>query len=118
MSKAKRVEWKGFINVYLRPNDKAAIKQNPIDDSGIIGLVEGLTNEGYKVSLTYSDRGSFYTATVYGNTAGHINAGYALSIRHSDYYVAFSALNYIFDNIGLGGGWEENYGSTQGNNDW
>lgn len=114
----KKVSWRGFVNVYLRPGDKAAIKQNLLDAEGFVQLVDTLATSGYKVSVAYSESGGFYTVTAYGNDWGSKNAGLALSLRHSDLIVAYSALNYVLDNVDPNEGWEEHFGSVGGSNDW
>lgn len=115
---SQKVTWKGFINVHLTKSDKAVIRDNPLSDARIIDFITKRAQDGYKVSLSYSERGGFYTVTVYGNETTNINAGYALSIRHSDFGVAYTALNYVLDQCGDAESWEDHFGTAGNNLDW
>lgn len=112
-----KVRWNGFVNVYLSKADKAAIKSSLLDDAAIIRLVEHLTENGYKVSTSYSQAGGFYTVTAYGNVPDCPNAGWAMSLRHSSLVVAYSSLQHVLGVEGVSEDWSERF-TTVDDNDW
>lgn len=116
-SAVEKVSWKGFVNVYLNAADKKAIKHNLATPEEVMGLLEALSGDGYKVSVTYSEKGGFYTVTAYGNDPSCINAGWAMSLRHSDLVVAFSALRHVVEMEGVSGDWSERF-TTVNDNNW
>lgn len=117
VTEVKRVEWKGFVNVYLNSQEKAYIKDNQLDELGIVHLIQRLADSNYKFSCSYSIGGGFYTVTAYGNTPDNPNAGWAMSLKHSDFIVALTALNHCLEEAGDKGDWGERY-TTAAGNDW
>lgn len=115
--KPKKVEWQGFVNVYLNSQEKQYIKENELDDNGLIDLVQRLADSNYKFSCSFSDRGGFYTVTAYGNTPDNPNAGWAMSLKHSDFRIAMTALNHCLQEAGEKGSWAERYVAASGH-DW
>ena len=111
-----KVEWKGFVNVYLNSADKAAIRANPISGEGVFRMVERLTEEGYKLSVTYSASGGFYTVTCYGSDPSKINAGYAMSLRHGDLSIALSSINHVMDEDSVGVSWADRFTKVDDHN--
>lgn len=112
-----KVNFRGFVNVYLKPHEKAQIKANLLTPQAASIFLEELTGNGYKFSLSRSSDDKFFTATAYCTDFRKANAGYGLSQRHSDYLVALSALQWCFGLEGFDGNWEEVWGAGN-EDDW
>lgn len=113
----QKAEWTGFINVYLTATEKKKIKTNPLPDMALVEFMNNVTETGYKLSITYAEKGGFHTATLYGQWQGMANAGYAMSCRHSDMVIALTALEHCYETAGENGSWAERF-TTAGDNDW
>lgn len=101
-----KAKWAGFIPVYLNPEEKREIKKALMSEDAVLTFLEDMCASGYKVSVSYSTRGSFYSVTAYGNESGHVNEGWAMTLRHSDLRTAFTALAFTNEHHGLLGDWE------------
>lgn len=112
-----KVTFRGFVNVYLKPHEKAQIKAQLLEAPALIIFLEELCANGYKFSLTRSVDDKFYTATAYCTDFRKANAGYGLSQRHSDSVVAVSALQWCFGLEGFDGDWEAVWGAGS-DDDW
>lgn len=112
-----KVQFRGFVNVYLKPHEKAQIKSELLDAAGAWDFIEELAGNGYKFSLTLSNDEKFYTATAYCTDFRKANAGLGLSQRHSNYLVALTALKWCFGLEGYDCDWSEVWG-TADNDDW
>lgn len=113
----KKAKWAGFVNVYLSPEDKKAIKANLPSSDSIVKFIELMGMKGYKFSVSHSLRGDFYTATLYGQYEEGSNAGYAMSLKHSDLSTAIAALMHCQEMAGMDGDWSDRF-TTSGGNDW
>ena len=112
-----KVNFRGFVNVYLKPQEKQQIKDNLLTDGQAMEFVAKLVGSGYKFSLSLSNDGKTHTATAYCTDFKMANAGYGLSMRHSDYLVAVTALQWCFVLEGYDANWEEIWGTTS-DDDW
>jgi len=112
-----KVQFRGFVNVYLKPHEKAQIKKDLLTPDAAWVFIEELTGNGYKFSLTRSSDDKFYTATAYCNDFRKANAGYGLSQRHSDHLVAITALQWCFGLEGFDADWEAVWGAGA-DDDW
>lgn len=112
-----KVTWQGFVNVYLNSQEKKQIKENLLSEDHAFIFIQTAAEVGYKFSLTYSEKGGFYSATLYGNTPGGANAGFAMSLRHADACTAISALSFAVGEDGWKSDWSERF-TTVGSNDW
>lgn len=117
VARKKAVKFQGFVSIGLSKAEKKFIKENLLEWSGIHNFIVSACELGYKVSMTLSAEGEFYTVTLYGNHADNPNAGYAASIRHSDLLVAYSALAHVMREEGLTNDWKERF-SIAGDDDW
>ena len=111
------VKFRGFVKVSLKEQEKKQIKANLLDEAGCTGFIHELVGNGYKYSLSLSSDGKFYTATAYCNDFRKANAGYGLSMRHADYLVAITALQWCFGLEGYDSDWAEVWGVAD-DNDW
>ena len=114
---AGKVKFQGFVNVYLNPQEKKQIKANLLDSEQILDFIQLAADEGYKFSLSFSDSGGFYSATLYGNEVSCGNPGYAMTIRHADVQTAVSGLAFVVGQDGWKSDWAERF-TTAGDNDW
>ena len=112
-----KVTWRGFVNVYLNPQEKDYVKNHILSDAQIVEFIGEAAENGYKYSATYSRHGNFFTVTLYGNTPGQPNAGYAMSLRHADFATAVSALSFVVGEEGWKNDWTERF-TAVGDNDW
>lgn len=112
-----KVNFRGFVKVYLKPQEKQEIKANLLDAAGILDFIGRLTDSGYKFSLSRSSDGKTGTATAYCNDFRMANAGLGISMRHGDFQVAITALQWILDQEGLQADWSEVYG-VESEDDW
>lgn len=112
-----KVNFRGFVKVYLKPQEKQLIKDNLLDAAGAMAFVEELTDSGYKFSFSRSSDGKTGTATAYCNDFRMANAGLGISMRHGDFLVALTALQWVINQEGLQADWSEVYG-VDNDSDW
>lgn len=113
----EKVQWQGFVNVYLTRQEKEHVKSNPLDYADAVQFLADAAEAGYKVSVSYTPKPGFFTVTLYGNVPGHVNAGWAMSLRHADLLVAVSAANHVAGEDGLNSDWSERFDTASGH-DW
>lgn len=112
-----KVQWQGFVNVYLNRTEKEHVKEHPLDYAAALQFLADCAEAGYKVSQTYTEKPGYFTVTLYGNRPGHPNAGWAMSLRHADFLVAVSALHHVAGEDGLTSDWGERFDTASGH-DW
>jgi len=105
-SSSGKAVWKGFYNVYLTAADKKAIKQLDLEKQPPDRLVQELSENGYKVSVTYQPKQDYFTVTAYAHLADHVNAGYACSCRHADLATAIAGIWFTVAEKGDWGAWD------------
>lgn len=113
----KRAKWQGFVNVYLSGAEKQQIRKEVFGADWYFQFIETVTAAGYKLSVSYSEAGGFYSVTLTGQYEGRPNAGVAMSLKHSELDVAFTALWWCLEQAGLNGDWAERYTLSDGM-DW
>ena len=113
----KKVKFQGFVSVNLNKEERTAVKEMVLTDGGTVEFFTQAAEMGYKVSVSFSDKGEFYTVTLYGNHSDNKNAGYAMSMRHKDMLVCIAAFYFLFSDTGMDESWEERFDTTD-NNDW
>ncbi len=113
----KKVKFQGFVSVNLNKEERVAVKEMELTDGQIIEFWTHAAELGYKVSVSFSDKGEFYTVTLYGNHSENKNAGYAMSMRHKDMLVCIAAFYFLFADTSMGESWGERF-DTDDNNDW
>lgn len=112
-----KVQWQGFVNVYLTKQEKSHVKDNPLDYADALQFLSDASQAGYKVSITWTEPPGFFTVTLYGNRPGHPNAGWAMSLRHSDLLTAISAVHHVAGEDGLNSDWADRFDTASGH-DW
>lgn len=85
-------KWVGFVDVELTPADKALCAQLSSDWDAVWADIEGLVEEGYKLSLSYDDAHTTWNASVTCRQVGSANKGYTLSGRGGTLARAVSAV--------------------------
>lgn len=95
--KSKKVEWQGFVRIYLTPEDKKAVKDALMQEDEVLNFMEVMALAGYKISTSYSSLGNFYSVTLYGNHLDNPNAGWAMTLRHKDLQTAYTALSFAHE---------------------
>lgn len=113
----KEAKWQGFVNVYLTPEEKKQIKQNPLSAEECLYFLGDMAQAGYKASFTWSIAGEFWSVSLTGKYQGRPNAGITMTLRHSDILIAITALQWCHDEAGKVGEWADRY-TTAGGNDW
>lgn len=113
----KKVKFQGFVAVSFSKEEKSAIKEWKLNDQQTVEFFVEAAELGYKVSVSFSDKGEFYTVTLYGNSIHNLNKGYAMSIRHKDLLVCVAGFLYLFNDTSMSEDWSDRF-DTQGDNDW
>jgi len=103
--KTGKVKWQGFVNIYLTPQDKIAIKAELMQEEEVLHFLDQMACNGYKVSTSYSPSGGFFSVTLYGNHVENPNAGWAMTLRHSDLLTAYTALSFAHEHKSDLGDW-------------
>lgn len=74
-----KFEWKGFINVRLSEEQKAAFLEWDVQDSDVWDGVATYAEGGYKFNVSYSATNSSFNCTITGQPATGANSGWAVS---------------------------------------
>ena len=117
IDETKKAKWQGFVNVYLGVAEKKKVKDFTLTDAQLLDFMTDVTELGYKLSVTWSRKGEFFTVTCYGQYEDGPNAGVAMSLRHRSLEVAITALNHCLEEAGMASDWSERYTSVSGH-DW
>jgi len=94
-SKAKRPDFKGFVNYPLSTDEKAAIKAISLTLDDYENFLIKLSEEGYKITISYDAFNQCYSCFLMHKDADHTNAGYMLSGKGSTPLKAFKQCSYI-----------------------
>jgi len=109
-----KAKWVGFCNVYLSKQEKEQIKKEEFTESWYFDFIQGLADAGYKLSVSYSELGKFYTASVTGQYQERPNAGVCMSLKHRELAVALTALWWCLEQAGLKEDWNVTYAVADG----
>lgn len=109
-----KAKWRGFCSVYLNKQEKEQIKKEEFAEEWYFHFIQGLAEAGYKVTVSYSEVGNFYSASVTGQYEEKPNAGVCLSLKHRDLQVALTALWWCLEKAGLNEEWEVTYQVNDG----
>lgn len=112
-----KVKFRGFISVSLNKQEKAAIKNNILNDADCMEFIVQAGELGYKVSTSFNPDKEFFTVSLYGSHKDNPNAGYSMSIFHADLRTAITALHFVLSEEGMAADWGERY-DVAGDNDW
>lgn len=113
----KKAKWVAFVNVYLAPQEKEAVKQNLLSVEGCLHFMQDMAEAGYKVSWSYSPGEDVHTVSLTGQYAEGPNPGLTMSLRHREYEVAITALAWCAQEEGMHSDWAERF-TTAGGDDW
>lgn len=113
-----KAEWKGFANVDLSENDKKAIKdKSMLSGDQLLAFMQTAAEDGYSVSVQWSDRDGCFMGSLMGKFECAINAGYMLTARHTDLNTCMSILRFKHEEIAGSGPWITENG-TAAQYDW
>lgn len=115
--KPNKVKFQGFVRVYLTKQEKAQISEEMLSEDEVLTFFDTMAMAGYKVSVSYSPSGGFFSVTLYGNHQDNPNAGWAMTLRHRDLLKAMSALAFSHDHKSIEGDWTGKE-PTGDDNDW
>lgn len=107
-----KVTFRGFLNLKLNKQEREYVKNNVLDPSDIGDFISGAAFQGYKFSCSFTPVGDCYIGTLYGTRLGHPDAGYAMSIRHADFGIVCSALQWVLEESGKDGSLTAWYGEA------
>ena len=81
--------WKGFANIDLRDQDKAALQGLAPSPDEILDCIDAVIDSGHKISITRKEGKKACVVSFTGQAAGCKNEGYTLSSFAPDFYKAF-----------------------------
>jgi len=113
-SEQKSASYKGFINVSLTKQRKEEITALLEHHSDVSENIEWFVDEGYKLSITFTNDGNFYTSTAMQTKLASPHAGYCTSARHGDLSKCLYTLRFQIENVLSVEGWN----SDDGRHDW
>lgn len=99
-------EWKGFCDIPLSEQDKDKFRGTAFEAIDVLGAIDALVEEGYKVSVTSDASHGAIVASATGQAVECPNRGFALSARAGSVDVAVMLLWYKHDVLAQGGVWE------------
>lgn len=95
----EKADFKGFINVTLTGDHKAAIKAWDLETADLFDWVATTTMAGHKISFSYNKVNDTHTASVMCVSAKAANAGLVVNSYAKDLYSALKALCYKVDHV-------------------
>lgn len=111
-TKQEKVTWLGFVEISLTEEDKAAIVDMPLNDKAAFDFIEGMVEDGYKVSFSEDTAHSSFIASATGQRPGNPNAGYTLAGRGPSVIGSLASLAYKHQQLCKQGDWTAFVGST------
>jgi len=112
-----KAKWQGFVNVYLSREEKTAIKDQAWDSADYTDFIKDACEHHYKFSLSFSEAGGFWSASLTGQYKELPNGGVCMSLKHRDFDTAIRALAWCLKEAGYKEDWSERYTTADGN-DW
>lgn len=112
-----KAKWRSFVNVYLNPQEKKWVKENVLGLGECFQFLLDMAEAGYKVSWSYAPGQETHTISLTGQYKETANSGLTMSLRHSDYAVAITALQFCAEEDGMSSDWEARWTTAQGD-DW
>lgn len=106
--------WIGFVDISLSAQDKADLETWSTDPVDVLGIVDALAGEGYKLSLSPDTEHNCVIATATGKTDACLNLGYSLSARGPDVSGALVCLWFKHTVLAKSGLWA-NVGTNRDN---
>jgi hypothetical protein len=93
------IEFKGFVNYKLTPEDKDVYAQWDIHDNDLYLILAADAQAGYKLTVSWNDQNSTFTATYICNDTESAQKGYCLSAYAPDWYSAVRILAFKHNEI-------------------
>jgi len=98
--------WRGFIDLPLSAEDKGRLRGAELPPDDLLGVIDVLVQQGYKLSVTYDSAHGAVVASVTGVGGVCPNKGYTLSARSSAIPMALTVLWYKCHVLAEDGVWE------------
>lgn len=98
-SMQKGNNWKGFVNIEIPEKAKENLLAMADSSGDVLGCVDDLLSNGFKLSLSLHDETSVYTAVATDNNEGGASYGYAVSARSTSLAVTLLALSYKVSDV-------------------
>jgi len=92
--KQPKIEWKGYLNVNISPEDAVAFDAWELKRNFGISDVAVLVDNGYKFSLNWDNHHSGFVASLYSGDAKLAWTGWTLTAWAADYETAMRLLFY------------------------
>lgn len=112
-----KATWKGFVNLRLSKEEKAAIKGALLREADGLEFLMNAATAGYKCSISYSIPEDVYTLSLTGQYQQKSNAGITMSLRHREMMIALSGLAWLLREDGLSSEWSDRF-TVSGDDDW
>lgn len=103
---ATRFNGNQFINYELNKAQTAELKAQPNDANKLFASLEGLINDGYKLTVKYDERNECFASFLFAPDDGGANSGFILTGRGSSCVKAVKQLLYKHF-VCLPNGWSE-----------
>lgn len=98
--------WKGFANINLREQDKAALQGIAPEPDEILACIDAVISSGHKISVTKGEGKKACVVSFTGQEASGANNGYTLSSFASNFFTAFT-VNYYKHHYMAQGDWSQ-----------
>lgn len=98
--------WKGFANINLREQDKAALQGIAPEPDEILACIDAVISSGHKISITRGEGKKACVVSFTGQEASGANNGYTLSSFASNFFTAFT-VNYYKHHYMAQGNWSQ-----------
>lgn len=94
-----KAQYSGYVPYTVDAAIKKMVHKLDFTPANLVELVQGLTDDGCKVSVTWEDERQCYFVQAFQQTKGHVNAGLILSARHSDLMKAAALLQVLVTEV-------------------
>lgn len=109
-NKFSQGNWKGFANINLREQDKAALQGLAPSSDEILDCINAVISSGHKISVTKGEGKKACVVSFTGQEASGANNGYTLSSFAGDFFTAFM-VNFYKHHYMAKGDWSQYTGS-------
>lgn len=99
-------DWKGFANINLREQDKAALQGITPEPDEILACIDAVISSGHKISVTKGEGKKACVVSFTGQKESGANNGYTLSSFASNFFTAFT-VNYYKHHYMAQGDWSQ-----------
>lgn len=96
-----------FVNFYLAPSDKSAVKeQQAIDGASNVFWIEEMVEDGYAFKFSYDARNKCNSMFMIASFTDSSNNGKIMAARHSSMERCIAILRYQHEVMSVEGVWE------------